>query len=169
MVKDQGLSSAIQKVYEACSFNLIELEVVKENNEYNACNFSLNEKRIIYRKSKITPTKIGQFVSVWRRNKFGVTIPHHINDNFDFMIINCESGSLTGQFVFPKQILLENHIISSDFKEGKRGFRVYPSWDIAINSQSIKTQLWQSKYFVNLSNPSKFELAKLQQLLKTES
>ena len=52
-----------------------------------------------------------------------------------------------GQFVFPKSVLIAKGIISTTTKEGKRGFRVYPSWDVAKSKQAIKTQQWQLDYF----------------------
>jgi hypothetical protein len=54
--------------------------------------------------------------------------------------------------------LQEKGILSDDNKEGKRGFRVYPPWDIAINKQAKQTQEWQLKYF--LETPIDLEKAK---------
>ena len=139
MIKDKGLAFAIEKVYKQCSFKLTDFEEAKESKEYDACTFLLNDKAVIYRKAKITPTKIGQFVSIWKRNELGITAPHHANDNFDLMIISVNDGNFFGQFIFSKKALFENNIISSAYKEGKQGFRVYPLWDIAVNNQAIKT------------------------------
>lgn len=156
----------IPLIYSQIGLPVSDLTIDKEYNAYDACSFKLHQKIVIYRTAKITPTKIGQFVSIWKRNEFGVTTPHHMNDNFDFMIINCESGSLNGQFIFSKQILLEKHIISSSLKEGKRGFRVYPPWEAAFNDQARKTQKWQAKYFVDFFNYNELELTKVKALLK---
>ena len=30
-------------------------------------------------------------------------------------------------------------------------FRVYPSWVTQLNSTALKTQVWQSKYFIDLT------------------
>jgi hypothetical protein len=102
---------------------------------------------IIFRKAKITSKKIGQFVSVWRRNELGVTQPHELTDDFEFYIIKCQSNNKIGQFVFPKIELAKRGIVTTSEKEGKRGFRVYPPWDKAISQQAIKTQAWQLNYF----------------------
>ncbi|MDA9311979.1 MepB family protein [Vicingaceae bacterium] len=67
----------------------------------------MNEPRVIYRSSRITPKKIGQFVSVWKRNNAGITEPQHVNDDFDHFVIQCEKGNDVGQFVFPKSILVK--------------------------------------------------------------
>lgn len=40
----------------------------KQNAEYVGCLFHLNKKTIRFRVSKITPNKIGQFVSFWEKD-----------------------------------------------------------------------------------------------------
>jgi hypothetical protein len=57
---------------------------------------------------------------------------------------------------------VEKGIISSNGKEGKRGIRVYPPWDIATNRQAIKTQNWQTNYFMTVKkdNSTDLDLAK---------
>ena len=164
-----SLNSAIEKVYKPCGFELTALTIEKESVEYEACRFLLNDKLIIYRTAKITPKKVGQFVAIWKRNEKGITAPFDINDDFDFMIINCESGGLTGQFIFPKAVLLENQIISSEFKEGKRGIRLYPPWDETANKQALKTQKWQCKYFLDSSVTSEINLDKAKFLLNSKA
>lgn len=107
----------------------------------------MNDSLIIFREAKITPKKIGQFVSVWKRNELGITQPHDLSDNFEFFIIKCQSKNKIGQFVFPKAELARRCIVTTPQKDGKRGFRVYPPWDKAENKQAIKTQEWQLNYF----------------------
>ncbi len=102
----------------------------------------LNSFQIIHRLAKITPTKIGQFVTIWKRNDKGKTVPFDFSDNFDFIIITSKSGENSGQFVFPKTVLLEKGIICNNNPFGKRCIRVYPSWDIPANKQAEKTQNW---------------------------
>jgi hypothetical protein len=51
---------------------------------------------------------------------------------------------------FLKSVLADKGIITKNGKEGKRGIRVYPPWDIATNKQAEKTQSWQTKYFLLL-------------------
>ncbi len=118
-----------------------------EKNEYDACSFKLENKRIIYRKAKITPKKIGQFIAIWKRNPQGTTEPYAMNDDFDYMVIACESGSHKGVFIFSKEVLSNLGIISTNLKEGKRGMRVYPTWDEPTNKQAINTQNKQRSSF----------------------
>ncbi|HLO52782.1 MAG TPA: MepB family protein [Saprospiraceae bacterium] len=133
-----------------------------ESKEYGACTFELNGKKIEQRISKITPTKTGQFVTIWKRNKEGITEPFDISDDFDFIIITSKSGDNFGQFIFPKSVLADKGIITRNGKIGKRGIRVYPPWDFATNKQALKTQSWQTKYFLTIKNDSSndFDLAK---------
>lgn len=129
----------------------------EESQDYGACNLKLNALSIKMRTSKITPTKIGQFVSIWKRNFEGITEPHRDTDDFDFFVINAIKSDLFGQFIFPKEILIKKGIISSKEKEGKRGFRVYPPWDKAVNKQAISSQKWQLEYFIEVSEKTDFE------------
>ena len=76
----------INQFYNKCSLSFTEFHKEIESAEYDACNFKLNGNSVISRTAKITPTKIGQFVTVWKRNENGVTAPFNINDNFDFFI-----------------------------------------------------------------------------------
>lgn len=144
--------------FEKHNFKISNFEVDKESKNYNACTFELNNLKIIFRKSKITPTKIGQFVTLWKRNKQKITEPFSVSDEFDFVIIYVKAENNSGQFVFPKSVLIENGIISSDKKEGKRGFRVYPIWENAINKQAIQTQKWQLNYFVKTDFDEELDL-----------
>ena len=94
-----------------------------------------------------TSKKIGMFVSIWKRNNEGITIPYSENDNFETMNIHCNQHGQVGRFEFPKSILLEKGIISSEKFRGKNGMRVYPSWVKPIVAQAITTQNWQLAYF----------------------
>lgn len=149
-------------VYDKCGFDLSNLEQNLESVEYGACSFELNGKPIQYRVSKITPTKTGQFVTIWKRNNDGITEPFDISDDLDFIIITSKSGNNFGQFIFPKAILADKGIITKNGKDGKRGIRVYPPWDITTNKQAEKTQLWQTKYFLTIKkdNSTDLELTK---------
>lgn len=149
-------------VYDKCGFDLTNLTQNLESKEYGACSFELNGKTIQQRVSKITPTKTGQFVTIWKRNEDGITEPFDILDDIDFIIITSKSGDNFGQFIFPTSVLADNGIITRNGKEGKRGIRVYPPWDIATSKQAEKTQSWQTKYFLTIKkdNSTDLDLAK---------
>jgi hypothetical protein len=154
----KDLLTSKELIFDACELAFSNLKIESESTEYGACTFHLIDLSITFRVSKITPTKIGQFVTHWKRNLEGVTEPFHISNAIDFTIICTRRKADFGTFVFPKTILQEKGILSDESKEGKRGFRVYPPWDIAINKQAKQTQEWQLKYF--LETPIDIEKAK---------
>lgn len=139
----------LQSFYTSLGLNYQYINTNVESSAYNACSFLLNKKIVLYRKSKITPKKIGQFVAIWKRDELGKTRAYEESDNLDFLIIYAESETETGEFIFPKHLLIDKGIISTKNKDGKRGIRVYPNWDIPNNKQAIETQKWQLDYFVN--------------------
>ncbi|MCL2353596.1 MAG: MepB family protein [Defluviitaleaceae bacterium] len=108
----------------------------------------MSEENTLFRIAKITPKKVGQFVSVWKRDaESGKTRPHDITDNIDFFVIKMEDGENFGHFIFPKDVLIDKGIISINGVGGKRGIRVYPPWCVAPNKQAQASQLWQLRYF----------------------
>ncbi|MCX8534021.1 MepB family protein [Chryseobacterium luquanense] len=136
-------------------FNLIisHLQPDSECEEYFGNSFQLNQFSIKFRKAKITPKKIGQFVTLWKRNpESKQTEPFTSEDPFDFYIVLCEQGKKSGFFFFSKQILIQKNIITTLSQDGKRGFRVYPIWDSPENKQAIKTQNWQKDFFIDFDN-----------------
>ncbi|MFA9191469.1 MepB family protein [Flavobacterium sp. FZUC8N2.13] len=146
-------------------FNKLSLEtksiyLEKESADYNACQLVLNDKKILFRTAKTTPTKIGQFVTLWKRTANGPIAPFAIEDGFDLVIINTETENYFGQFVFPTAILLEKAVFSTVLKEGKRAIRVYPPWVKTTSKQAQKTQQWQLEYFIEIP----FEKDKIQKL-----
>ncbi|WP_353118714.1 MepB family protein [Myroides odoratus] len=122
-----------------------------ECEEYCGFTCLLDVFTIKFRRAKITPKKIGQFVTVWKRNAEGITTPFSLSDPFDFYIILTEASNQVGCFIFPKSILGEKGILTTPKQEGKRGFRVYPTWDYPTSKQAQTTQQWQKNYFILLS------------------
>jgi len=121
-----------------------------ESQDYAACSFDLGQKHIKFRVAKITPTKVGQFVTFWKRIANSPIMPYDVSDHFDFLVVSVRSGDSFGQFIFPKGILLQKGVLSKDGRGGKRAMRVYPVWDMTDNPQAKKTQAWQLLYFVEI-------------------
>ncbi len=138
----------LQLFYKNCGLSFNDLCFSDESKEYDACTFTLDSKKIIHRTAKITPTKNGQFVTVWKRNSDGITEPFNTKDDFDAYIITVKFEDKLGQFIFPKELLAKNKIITHNGSDGKRGIRVYPPWDITSSKQAEKTQTWQLNYFI---------------------
>jgi hypothetical protein len=116
-----------------------------ESKAYEGCSFIVGQKTVIYRKAKQTPKKVGQFVTFWKREG---TAP------IDYYIIYASNETETGVFVFTKDRLRDKAIVSTAHKEGKRGFRVYPHWDVPMSKQALATQKWQVPHFYKLDNAS---------------
>ena len=154
------LKTISTRIYNPCSFTISNFEMEPEGAAYEASQFSLNQSHIICRTAKITPKKIGQFVTFWNRNAEGVTQPFCETDPFDFYVINVCKDELMGQFVIPKAIGITKGLVSTKTKEGKRGFRVYPPWDVAVNAQAKRTQAWQLHYFISFKEPIDLDLVK---------
>lgn len=143
------------EIYDDLNLKVVELTYEKESQEYGACRFLLNNLFICFRIAKITPTKLGQFVTLWKRSKDGPIAPFDINDPIDLFVIGVKSDTQEGQFIFPKQILFEKGYVSKNGQGGKRAIRVYPEWEKPVSAQAIKTQKWQMKFFVHFSDHSK--------------
>ncbi|MBP6182693.1 MepB family protein [Flavobacterium sp.] len=150
-------------VFDPCGFELTNLVLETESKNYAAYQFELNTLKILFRVAKTTPIKVGQFVTVWKRMAKGPIQPFDLSDNIDLFIINTQIGENFGQFVFPKSVLNQQGILTTDLKEGKRAIRVYPPWDITTNKQAQKTQKWQLNYFfeIPLDKPIDLDRVKL--------
>ncbi len=136
----------------------------KESADYGAYTFDLNGPSIHFRIAKITPTKVGQFVTFWKRSSTGITEPYDFSDPFDFLIVNTRRDHHLGQFIFPKAVLAKQGVLSLKGIGGKRAIRVYPSWDQTLNKQAQKTQSWQKECFVDLSQAKELDIERVKML-----
>jgi hypothetical protein len=126
-------------IYKPSGLILENLKTEDESANYGAAEFTIKNRSVKFRVGKITPTKIGQFVTFWKRIDNGPILPYGLNDPFDFLIISIRIENHFGQFIFPKAVLCKKSIISSGEKEGERALRIYPPWNKAGNFQSKKT------------------------------
>lgn len=155
---------AKEKLYDTSNFECSFPEKEKESAEYGAYSFLLNNKSIVFRVAKITPTKIGQFVTLWKRIGKGPIQPFDCTDAIDLIVISVRKENRVGQFVFHKSVLCEKGIISTTAKEGKRAIRVYPPWDEATSKQAQKTQKWQLDYFLEIPTDEKVNIERAKML-----
>src|SRR5690606_24651364 len=121
------------EIYRKCGLQISDFITEPESREYSASQFQVNGQIVISRTAKITPKKLGQFVTLLKRNQKGITQPFSEKDNFHFFVIDVKKENHLGQFIFPKSILIAKGIVTTEKKEGKRGFRVYPIWDTTTN------------------------------------
>lgn len=153
-------------LYKSCQLQYTNPIPDNENITYGACSFKVNSIEAIFRVAKITPKKIGQFVTLWKRINDGPIQPYDFIDKFEYIVISTRKDNNLGQFIFPKSALLKHGIISSNSSSGKLAIRIYPPWDIALNNQAKKTQIWQSQYFLELSNNKPIDCARAKLLYK---
>ena len=94
---------------------------------------------------------------MWKRSRLGTIEPFDSSDLIDFVFVSVRKDDLFGQFIFPKDVLLEKGVFSTVTTEGKRAIRVYPPWDETSNKQAKKTQNWQVKYFFEITPEPDFD------------
>lgn len=148
-------------IYEPCKFQLSNPSIEYESIEYGAYEFKLNELLIKFRIAKITPTKTGQFVTLWKRIGNSPICPYDLSDPIDFYVISARKDDYFGQFVFHKSVLAEQNVLSKNGENGKRAIRIYPPWDKVTSKQAEKTQNWQVKYFLNVPKNESLDAKKV--------
>jgi hypothetical protein len=160
---------AMELVYDLPDLESTQPHPEAESAEYSAYRFQLNGKNICYREAKITPTKTGQFVALWKRKAVSKTIePFDASDEIDYVIISVRKNELFGQFIFPKSVLLAKGIFSTAIKEGIRATRVYPPWDETTSKQAQKTQHWQLDYFYEIHVNQPIDLNRVRSLINND-
>ena len=120
-----------------------------ESAEYGACRLGLAGRVVLFRVAKTTPTKIGQFVTLWKRPRPGAEIaPLDSDDGVDFVVVAVTDGVRSGLFVFNQAALLAHGVMSRGGQGGKRALRVYPPWSTPVAKDAIKAAQWQMPFFV---------------------
>ncbi len=142
-----------------------------ESAEYGASRFEVNGNKVLFRVSKTTPTKVGQFVTLWHRPEGREIAPFHQDSPVDFVLVCVFENHHKGFFLFDRATLLKKRIFSHSSMpqssmsqsriEGKRAIRVYAPWVAPMSKQAISTQKWQSAYFFSLHDVTEETLARL--------
>ncbi|MFJ7148875.1 MepB family protein [Streptomyces sp. NPDC100445] len=158
------LIAAKALVYAPCGFTCSQPVPEAEGAAYAAHEFALDGRSIRFRAAKTTPTKVGQFVTVWKRSPAGPIQPFDATDPVDLFIISTHDHHHFGQFVFPMDALRQHGVVSANGSGGKRAFRVYPPWVTTSNRQASSAQAWQLDFFLHLHQDGPIDLARAQEL-----
>ncbi|QTD43301.1 MepB family protein [Sporosarcina sp. Te-1] len=160
-----ALHFVTKMIYEPNGLTVKSAQEEKQNAKYGAGTFQLSSRTVRFRVANITPTKAGQFVVFWEKDENNKNQPFTYEKSPDLFVITIfKEDSKFGQFIFPKEILVEQNILRSHSTPGKMAIRVYSSWDQPTNKQAVKTQKWQLPYFVDLSDPSRLPVDKIKEL-----
>ncbi|MGW7357860.1 MepB family protein [Streptomyces sp. NPDC054802] len=160
------LSAAGERAYGPCGFTCSPPTPEAESAEYGACAFMLDDLLVRFRVAKTTPTKTGQFVTVWKRSASGPIQPFDAEDPVDLFVISSREGQRFGQFVFPLDVLCERGIVSRNGSGGKRAFRVYPPWATTTSRQARSTQTWQLNHFLHLPEDEPVDISRARALYR---
>ncbi|MCH9764076.1 MAG: MepB family protein [Gammaproteobacteria bacterium] len=162
------LVNAISSIYEPASMQVTKEPVSEvESSEYGASRFSLDDHSVVFREAKTTPTKIGQFVTIWSRPVPGGEIaPLDSRDNVDFVVINTSDEKNKGQFVFDRDVLIKKGVMSLDGVGGKRAIRIYPPWTQPVANDAIRTQKWQGLFFFRIEEDGTADTEQVRRLFK---
>src|SRR3990167_1366581 len=110
------LIAAQKFAYEPSGLMMDHFAAEAESEEYAASEFKMNDLNIKFRVAKITPIKVGQFVTLWKLIDNGPIQSFDMEDPFDLFVISVRTHDHFGQFVFPKLLLYEKGMISQDGK-----------------------------------------------------
>ncbi|MFJ6050888.1 MepB family protein [Streptomyces sp. NPDC092307] len=147
------LVAAKALVYDPCGFSCSQPVPEAESADYAAHTFTVDGLAVRFRAARTTPTKVGQFVTVWKRSPEGPIQPFDAADPVDLFVISTRDGEHFGQFVLPLDALRRHGVVSTDGSGGKRAFRVYPPWVTTTNRQAGSAQKWQLDHFLPLPRP----------------
>ncbi|WP_405006991.1 MepB family protein [Kitasatospora purpeofusca] len=158
------LVAAKALVYDRCGFACSLPVPEAESAEYAAHEFTLDGLAVRFRAARTTPTKAGQFVTVWKRSPAGPIQPFDATDPVDLFVISTRDDDHFGQFVFPVDALRRHDVVSANGSGGKRAFRIYPPWVTPASRQADRTQAWQLGFFLHLPQGGPVDLARAQEL-----
>ena len=126
-------------------------------------------KKGLFRIAKKTPTKVGWFVTIWKRGTDSIIAPYESSDAIDFVVVAVLDGNHVGEFIPPKPILIQKNIFTANGKKGKRAIRVYTPWDKTTSAQAARTAKWQSQFFIDLNPSSSESVLRIKHLYNCEA
>lgn len=145
------LEATFAQIYRPNGFTCSTPRPESESADYGAYTFALNGRPVRFRIAKTTPTKAGQFVTLWKRLGRGPIQPFDATDAVDYFVVVARAAERWGQFVFPRSALRDRGILSINGVGGKRAIRIYPPWVETSSRQASATQRWQLEFFMELT------------------
>src|SRR5258708_426124 len=89
---DLNIFNLLELIYKSNKLIISNLHKDPESQEYCAytyiLNSTVNSMNILFRVGKITPKKVGQFVTLWKREGTGPIQPYDLSDTVDLFVIN---------------------------------------------------------------------------------
>lgn len=101
------------------NFSFENLHYERQNEEYEGTTFSINTHTFRSRLAKSTPKKKGYFVAFWEKDITDKNQPFLYENSPDKLIITILDGQLSGQFIFPKEVLLKKGFSKAKLQMGK--------------------------------------------------
>ena len=95
------LRAAKALVYDISGFVCSRPSPEPESADYCAHSFSVNGSSVRFRTARTTPTKVGQFVTLWVRSMSGPIRPLDAGHDPDLVVISSGDTRQFRQFVFP--------------------------------------------------------------------
>lgn len=96
------LLAAKALLYDPCGFVCSRPVPEEESTAYAAHSFAVDGLAVRFRVAKVTPTKVGQFVTVWKRAPGGGPIaPFDAADAVDLFVISARDEGVSGSSSFP--------------------------------------------------------------------
>ncbi|NQD42661.1 metallopeptidase [Glutamicibacter halophytocola] len=123
----------------------------EQQSDYQAGVAEIDGQLWRIRTARITPTKSGGFVAIWKRDNTGTTAPYEFDERLHGVLVFIEEGKNFGVFRFAQQHLERLGVFASTSSPGKRGFRIYPSWTTGLKGQAKKSQESQLPAFTLLA------------------
>lgn len=158
------VKNAQDNMYAKCGLKIKSFSPESESSEYYAHSFTLENNKNLFRIAKKTPKKPGWFVTIWKRGIDNIITPYDVSNEINFVVVAISDNNNIGEFIFPKNILVQKNIFSQNGKGGKLATRVYTPWDKTTSAQAAKTQKWQNQFFVDLRSPSSESVLKINNL-----
>jgi hypothetical protein len=150
-------AASLSALFDRLRWHATDYRPESEGADYAAHTFRLQDQTVAYRQARITPKKVGLFVTLWRRSGTGPIRPLESGDSLAGAIIAVDEHERSGLFVFPFAALEKHGVASTGTREGKRALRVYPPWTTCMSAQAERTQRWQVEYFLQVGHNGDFD------------